>query len=387
MHAKKERGKMKKHPFYKLAPKGRNQMYTQPKTSTLHSKDRNEPILNPSQQSESRNYINELGIPYIKVNPYTDIIDWNYLFIELTDMRSTYLNGSSLEELSTHDDLMSLSFQLVVKVLENKEGAEADFEEGEMLVRVRALSPCENGDVYLTFEDRSLQKQFEHLLTFHHQMEAVSHIAAGVAHELRNPLSVIKGFMQLAKLTGDHEKYYDTVISELNRMNSIIEDFLSVSRKKIDRKKQSPAHIMESLIEIMKAECLLHDVELTLDIEEADRHVYANESMVKQVMLNLLRNSIEAYGGSNTARKFSIHAAACDSVYRVIISDNGKGMPNEVLEQLGKPFFTTKESGTGIGIPLCKKIIEDHGGEFIIESKLSVGTTVSLTLPFIPPSN
>ncbi|WP_368504782.1 nitrogen regulation protein NR(II) [Alkalihalophilus sp. As8PL] len=373
---------MKKYYLDKIAPKGRNHMYTQSNTTTPQGKEKDEPLLGAQSATDTRNYIDEIGIPYIRVNHYTDIVDWNYVFIELTDMRPTYLNGSSLEELATHDELLSLSYHLVAKVHETNKGTEADFEEGDMLVRVRALTPCENGDVYVVFENRSLQKQFENLLTFHHQMEAVSHIAAGVAHELRNPLSVIKGFMQLAKLTGDHEKYYDTVISELNRMNNIIEDFLSVSRKKIDRKQQSPVHIMESLIEIIKAECLLHDVNLTLEISEVDQVVYVNESMVKQVMLNLLRNSIEAYGGSNTSRKFKIESYPCENVYKVIITDNGKGMPKHVLEQLGKPFFTTKESGTGIGIPLCKKIIEDHGGEFTIESELNVGTTVTLTLPF-----
>ncbi|KYG32060.1 sensor histidine kinase [Alkalihalobacillus trypoxylicola] len=214
-------------------------------------------------------------------------------------------------------------------------------------------------------------------------MEAVSHIAAGVAHELRNPLSVIKGFLQLAQLTNDFQKYYDTILAELNRMNAIIEDFLSVSRRKMDRKLQSPVQIMKSLVEIMKAECLLHDVEFAMNLKETALLINVNESIIKQIMLNLLRNSIEAFGKSNQNRKFKITTAICDNEYFILVKDNGKGMPEEVLKQLGKPFFTTKESGTGIGIPLCKKMIEDHGGTFKIESTFNVGTTVILSLPLI----
>ncbi|WP_100372415.1 two-component system sensor histidine kinase NtrB [Bacillus sp. FJAT-45037] len=374
---------MKKNQEESKAPKRSSYMHFESQTPLHNQTNVNSSSHDLSRNTETREFIDELGIPYLKVNHFTEIIAWNQSFVELTDMRSAYLHDSTIEELSTHDELLSFAYQLILKVLSNNEAVDADFEEGELYVRVKVLQPCEKGEMYLIFEDRSLQKQFENLLTFHHQMEAVSHIAAGVAHELRNPLSVIKGFMQLAKLTGDHDKYYDTVLSELNRMNGIIEDFLSVSRKKIGRKKQSPFLIMSSLIEIIKSECLLHDVELTLELTPTKSLVCVNESMVKQVVLNLLRNSIEAYGSSNTSRLFKVQTFAEEDFYRIVVSDNGKGMPQSVLEQLGKPFFTTKETGTGIGIPLCKKIIEDHGGSFHISSEFNVGTAVTLTLPTV----
>lgn len=220
-------------------------------------------------------------------------------------------------------------------------------------------------------------------------MEAVSHIAAGVAHELRNPLSVIKGFLQLAKLTDDFHKYYDTILSELNRMNLIIEDFLSVSRKKMTRSWQSPNQIIESLVQILKSECLLHDVNLDLQLTATKYNVtvHVNESMIKQVILNLLRNSVEAYGSSNINRRFIVKTEIEDERFLLTLKDNGKGMPDEVLNQLGKPFFTTKEKGNGIGIPLCKKIIEDHGGSFIITSEYNVGTEVRISLPLSCSAN
>jgi len=325
--------------------------------------------------------IEEMGIPFLEVDVHLHILRWNQAFLELTNIKENELRMFTIKELGMEEKCFFVSSELIEKTFQLKSKQEIDFEEEERVYRIKAVPSSLTEVVYLIFEDRSLQKQFENLLTFHHQMEAVSHIAAGVAHELRNPLSVIKGFLQLAKLTNDHKKYYDTIMSELNRMNGILEDFLSVSRRKMDRRWQSPVTIMNSLIEIIKAECLLHDVEFKLELSETDKQVFVNESMVKQVMLNLLRNSVEAYGQSNNNRKLTIETKIHQDDYIIEVKDNGKGMPESILSQLGKPFFTTKSRGTGIGIPLCKKIIEDHGGNFQIISTYNIGTSVIISLP------
>ncbi|WP_332690978.1 two-component system sensor histidine kinase NtrB [Halalkalibacter lacteus] len=325
--------------------------------------------------------IEELGVPLLKIDENLHMEKWNNAFIEILNISEADLHVYSLVELSMQKPIISFSLHLIQKAFGNKCKQEQDFEDEDILYRVRVIPFPKDGIVYVIYEDRSLQKQFENLLTFHHQMEAVSHIAAGVAHELRNPLSVIKGFLQLAKLTNDHQKYYDTIMSELDRMNGILEDFLSVSRKKLDRRWQSPVQIMDSLTEIIKAECLLHDVEFYLELSDTDKPVYVNESMIKQVLLNLLRNSVEAYGESNVNRMLKIETTVQEENYVIQVKDNGKGMSESVLQQLGKPFFTTKERGTGIGIPLCKKIIEDHGGSFQVDSTYNVGTNVIISLP------
>ncbi|GAE33422.1 two-component system sensor histidine kinase NtrB [Halalkalibacter akibai] len=289
--------------------------------------------------------IEEMGIPFLEVDVHLHILRWNQAFLELTNIKENELRMFTIKELGMEEKCFFVSSELIEKTFQLKSKQEIDFEEEERVYRIKAVPSSLTEVVYLIFEDRSLQKQFENLLTFHHQMEAVSHIAAGVAHELRNPLSVIKGFLQLAKLTNDHKKYYDTIMSELNRMNGILEDFLSVSRRKMDRRWQSPVTIMNSLIEIIKAECLLHDVEFKLELSETDKQVFVNESMVKQVMLNLLRNSVEAYGQSNNNRKLTIETKIHQDDYIIEVKDNGKGMPESILSQLGKPFFYNKIKG------------------------------------------
>ncbi|MDT8861760.1 ATP-binding protein [Alkalihalobacillus sp. MEB130] len=369
-----------KHLDEQIAP-GRISSMPMDSSVTGHTSTARSSILTEKKMIEQHLLIEELGIPFLKINLNLHILKWNHSFVELTNMSETELRVYNLEELSLDNSIIYFSLKLVQEALVLKCKQIADFEDDDLLYRVRVIPFEADNMIYLLYEDRSLQRQFENLLTFHHQMEAVSHIAAGVAHELRNPLSVIKGFMQLAQLTNDHQKYYDTIMSEMNRMNGILEDFLSVSRKKMERRWQSPVQIMNSLVEIMKAECLLHDVEFSLHLTNTNKQVYVNESMVKQVMLNLLRNSVEAFGESNSNRILTIETSVEDEMYMIQVKDNGKGMPESVLNQLGKPFFTTKARGTGIGIPLCKKIIEDHGGSFHVDSTYSIGTNVIVSLP------
>ncbi|WP_017728358.1 two-component system sensor histidine kinase NtrB [Halalkalibacterium ligniniphilum] len=323
-----------------------------------------------------------LQLPILKINCQKKIEDWNDEFVELLGIPEDLLKYQSLEGQEIRWPILEKTRLLLNRTLVEGKLIEEEFEYDETFIRIRAFPPIKDGSVYIVYFDQSIQKQLEHLMTFHHQMEAVSHIAAGVAHELRNPLSVIKGFLQLAQLTKGLPKYYDTILSELNRMNGIIEDFLSVSRRKIERKVESPERIMKSLIEIIKSECLLHNVTFHIQLHSSERGVYVNESMIKQVMLNLLRNSIEAFQDDDANRMFWIECYEHEDGYYIFIEDNGRGMSEEVLTQLGKPFFTTKEQGTGIGIPLCRKIIEDHGGTFMIGSQVNKGTKVTIVLPY-----
>lgn len=239
-----------------------------------------------------------------------------------------------------------------------------------------------NERTYLIFiKDESFQERYEQLLTYQQQMEAVSQIAAGVAHELRNPLSVIKGFLQLSRLSNDLNRYYETIFSEIDRMNKIIEDFLSVSKKKVEKQYIKPDQLLDSILMIFHSECMLQDIELSYNVMETNHYLFVNEQMIKQVLLNVLRNSIEAYEGQRTNRIFIINTDVRDGQYCIDLVDKGPGIPENVMAKIDQPFYTTKEKGTGIGIPLCKQLIEEHQGEFMIKSHEGKGTIVKLQLP------
>lgn len=287
----------------------------------------------------------------------------------------------SLTSLSNHP-LLSKLIEISSQTLENEESIESYYYEEEKLYHIQALYLPTSKNTLFVLHDRSYQHRFENLLIYKRQMETVSQLSAGVAHELRNPLSVIKGFIQLSSITNDWSKYYGTVISEINRMNDIIDDFLSVSRKKEKRITIPPNELLQSLLFLIRSECLLHNIEFEFEIEETQKQVSINEPMIKQVLLNLLRNSIDAFEKQDENRTFRLKAFTEEPNYIVKIEDTGPGMEADILKQLGKPFFTTKEKGNGIGIPLCRKIIEDHGGIWRIESEVGKGTDIYFSLPF-----
>ncbi|GGE47004.1 PAS domain-containing sensor histidine kinase [Pullulanibacillus camelliae] len=249
------------------------------------------------------------------------------------------------------------------------------------LYRVYGIYNNHTDMITFIIDDRAGSDEYDNLLLYKQQMESVSHLAAGFAHELRNPLSVIRGFIQLSALTDDIEKYYKTILSELDRMNDIIDDFLSLSRKAPEREAQQPYEFFQSIVSLIRSECLLRNIKLVHDFQRVSAQLLLNRSMIKQVFLNVLRNAIEAFDDNQTDKRFSLKGRVVDKYYVITVEDNGPGMEREVLDQLGKPFFTTKEKGTGIGLPLCKKIIQEHNGHFEISSELGSGTTIKISLP------
>ncbi len=328
----------------------------------------------------------EIGILTITSNDIIDCCNERMkLFFDLESVNQ--LKGQNLHYLNIHHPLLSHMQQMTKEIRSTKIVNERFYYEDDILYQIKGMYFESDESIRFVLYDRSPQQRFENLLLYKKQMESVSHLAAGVAHELRNPLSVIQGFIQLSSVTKDFSKYYDTVLSELARMNEIIEDFLSVSRRKVHKQKQRPDLIIKSLIHIIQSECLLHNLFFEYQVDECERFSMVNESMVKQVVLNLLRNSIEACSNQKEDRYIQLEGNSKENHYEVIFRDRGPGMGQEVLEQLGRPFFTTKEKGNGIGIPLCKKIIEEHGGSFEIGSELEVGTTITFTIPFINEKN
>lgn len=229
--------------------------------------------------------------------------------------------------------------------------------------------------------DFSYEKKYANLLAYQDQMKSVSYLSAGVAHELRNPLSVIKGFLQLSMLTDSFDKYAQTILSETDRMNEIIDNFLSVARKKMKKEIMTPKYLLNSVIDIIRSECLMQGVHFQSRVEPITGQLEVNESSFKQIILNALRNSIEAFPEGRRRNIFSLQSYQEGDTIVIELSDNGSGIPEDVLEEIEKPFYTTKEKGTGIGIPLCKKIMDDHDGTFQIDSTVGKGTTITLRFP------
>ncbi|SFP21454.1 sensor histidine kinase [Salibacterium halotolerans] len=298
-------------------------------------------------------------------------------------------NGHGIIQNTGYENLLNSSAKqdvipkLVEEVLEKQKPLELEVknDQAENWLYLKGIYLAETDSVLLMIYDLTYEKKYHRLLTYQDQMESVSYLSAGVAHELRNPLSVIKGFLQLSSLTESFYKYSDTILSEVERMNEIIDNFLSVARKKVQKEWKMPGDLLDSVIDMMRSECLMQGVLFDYQVDPVEGVIEVNESSFKQIILNALRNSMDAFPDGQKNNKFSLESFERNGHLIIQLKDNGPGIPAHVLENLGKPFFTTKEKGTGVGIPLCKKIMEEHNGTFEVESGSGKGTNINLSFP------
>lgn len=233
----------------------------------------------------------------------------------------------------------------------------------------------------MMLRDVTERKEMELQLRKSDTLNVVGELAAGIAHEIRNPMTALKGFIQLLQgsIDGDYSMYFNVIMSELKRIESIITEFLVLAKPQAVQYKQNDiCKIMQDTIDLISAQAMMHNVQIIADFERALPPVYCEPNQLKQVFINILKNAIEVMpkGGDITVR---IARAGCH--VRISITDQGCGIPKDKIKKLGEPFYTTKERGTGLGLMVSYKIIEEHQGKIDVESEVGVGTTFHITLP------
>ncbi|GAA4716498.1 PAS domain S-box protein [Brevibacillus fulvus] len=214
------------------------------------------------------------------------------------------------------------------------------------------------------------------------KLTAVGQLAAGIAHEIRNPLTAIKGFLQLMK-ADLNENYYEIMFSELSRIELIIGELLMVSKpQKTAYLPNDLIVIVNHVIALLSSQANMQNVTITPVFEAEQAWIRCDQNQIKQVLVNMIKNAIEAMpkGGDISIK------VKTDNEVRLEISDQGQGIPEEKLVRLGQPFYTTKEKGTGLGLLVSFNIIRNHQGKVKVKSKLNVGTTFSISFPLIEPS-
>jgi signal transduction histidine kinase len=222
-------------------------------------------------------------------------------------------------------------------------------------------------------------------------LSSVKRLAASVAHEIRNPLTTVRGFMQLMKplLEGSGKSSYaDVAIDEIDRANKIIYEFLNTSKSPTLKKEFMSLHnVIKDIVMLCQSEAVLSNVELTFDTSSKDVLVWMDVKQIKQVLLNLIQNALQAIGETPQKRpgKINIQTSISSDTVSVLVEDNGQGMTEEVLHNLFKPFYTTKEEGNGIGLAVCSEIIKGHNGTIRVESKPGQGSTFLIRLPIHHP--
>jgi two-component system sporulation sensor kinase C len=212
------------------------------------------------------------------------------------------------------------------------------------------------------------------------KLSLVGVLAAGIAHEIRNPLTSLRGFIQLL-----HEKqpqYTRIMLEEIDRINEIVNELLLLAKPKAAAfEPRCVDRLVDDTLTLLRGQALLHDIELSsmCDANAVGARVMCDENKLKQVFINLVKNAIEAM----QADKGTIEIRITREQEWVVVSvtDQGCGMPQELLEVVGKPFLSTKEGGTGLGLMVCGSIMAEHKGSIQFESAEGEGTTVEVHLP------
>ncbi|NMD71319.1 sporulation kinase [Bacillus sp. DNRA2] len=216
------------------------------------------------------------------------------------------------------------------------------------------------------------------------KLNVISQLAASVAHEVRNPMTSVRGFLQLMvddnHLKTQHKNYIEIAINELDHAQSIINDYLSLARPHTDE--LSPINISDEVkktIELMTSYSNIQNITIETAIED-ELFIKGNKNEIKQVLVNIIKNGIEAMdiGGTLTVRTYESMGEV-----KIEIIDSGKGMTKSQLKKLGTPFYTTKEKGTGVGLTISFQLVQAMRGKIKIESEQGKGTTFTLQFPSI----
>ncbi len=222
-------------------------------------------------------------------------------------------------------------------------------------------------------------KREEHMFRAE-KLKVVGELASGMAHEIRNPLTTIKGFLQISSANGYIvEPWYDLIMDEITRMSELTAEFLQFSKPHATQfKVQSLNDCIQRVISLMESESTRLGHKIQFQHEPSPVYVLMDQDKMVQLLLNLVKNAFEAM---NDEGEVTIRLYHADNHAVVEVQDTGKGIPESELDKVFHPFYTTKEHGTGLGLSICHKIVQDHGGTIELESTSSAGTNFRITLP------
>jgi signal transduction histidine kinase len=266
--------------------------------------------------------------------------------------------------------------------------AEREGTYGESRDEVKALSRRVRGlieDVDQTQEE--LEKSREHLLQAE-KMALVGKLAAGVAHTIRNPLTSVKmrlfSLGRTLDLAATQKEDFQVISEEIGHIDTIVQNFLEFSRPpKLKMQKVSPSEVVDLVIQLLEHRLKSYDVDIEIIRKGTLPQIKVDPEQLKEALVNLIINACEAMdgGGSIVIHEEESFAQPLGHVAVIRLTDNGPGISESIKEKIFEPFFTTKEEGSGLGLSIASRIVEEHSGRLDLTSEEGEGTTFTITLP------
>lgn len=335
--------------------------------------------------------LRSVGSGIVTMNMTGEITSWNNAAEQITgyrfdDIRTSWkaVFGDSIKGLFGHtDDLKARPVRFEGHITK-RDGHRAILGFTASLLKDDAEAVR---GIILTFQDITRLIEMEEQIRRQERLATVGSLAAGIAHEIRNPLASLSGSIQMLQgeleLQGDHKHLMDIVLRETDRLNNIITEFLDYARPRSNQMEQiSLASLLEETITLFRnSREFRKGISINCDIPPAI-DIAGDPQRLRQVFWNLLINSAQSIhnGGSITISAASGAGIDADQV-SIRILDTGMGIEKEHLEHIFDPFFTTKPAGTGLGLAIAYRIIEDHNGTIDVKSEVGKGTAVIINMP------
>ncbi|MGD6817567.1 PAS domain S-box protein [Metabacillus sp. 113a] len=234
--------------------------------------------------------------------------------------------------------------------------------------------------VQVILRDLTEKKKTEELMLQSEKLSVAGQLAAGIAHEIRNPLTAIKGFLQLMKTKDtSNDEYFKIVFGELDRIELILSELLVLAKPQTSMFTKTNLNLLiHEVTTLLETQANLNGVYIKTSLTNENSNLYGDPNQLKQVFINLIKNAIDAMPNGGSVK---INTSGSSDEIVVTVQDEGEGISESILKRMGDPFFTTKEKGTGLGLMITYKIIENHFGKVTIASEKGKGTTFTICFP------
>lgn len=345
-------------------------------------------------QDYTRQVVANMANGLLSINLDGEVLTYNQLALELLDLKEEKIKGCDLR---TVIDFKSTGISKTLSQCRSVIEHEMIFQRksGRAIPLSLSVTPiatdketCSGAVILL--RDLSEIKRLEDKVRRSEKLAAIGELAAGVAHEIRNPLSSIKGFAQFLshalKERPEEREYAYIMVREIDRINRVVSDLLTYARPvTLDQTLVNLPGLIQHTIKLMTGDAQAKNVSITPLLSDDLKDARLDANQITQALLNLLLNALQAIpvGGEI---KIGADRQEVDNQLHIWVEDNGPGIPKDLHGKVLDPFFTTHDKGTGLGLAIVHKIVENHQGEIHIQSPVEgaiAGTRISLYIPII----
>jgi len=341
----------------------------------------------------TREVVANMANGLISIDPDGKIVSFNLLALELLGLDGSKPQGMDLRKLidfgmsGIQSTLIDCSPVLEFEIYHQRQ-------DGEMVPLALSATPIKDGKggcngAVIVLRDLREIKLLQEKVKRSEKLAAIGELAAGVAHEIRNPLSSIRGFAQFLRHSlqdkPQEQEYAETMVAEVDRINRVVTDLLTFARPMtVEIAPTDITELIEHAVRLVQADALAHGVHIQMKISDLTK-LPLDANQITQALLNLLLNALQAASPKGNI-EIGAELNASDSRLHLWVKDDGPGIPNSQVEKIFEPFYTTREKGTGLGLAIVHKIVENHNGELRVNSPpkgMARGSCFTVILPIL----